>query len=181
VEEAAVPLDKEYKSHGGDLTTFLFDLNDLTNRENVQRLYSFLKETFNWGWLDKANFRIGYNGTPVISYKSNIILIRRSEDNSGKAVLTLNGKMKYEFYVFQDRFLHVTIDKYPRPYILLNFILCINSLVQQFIFSIISDYAPTFLHPAFQILREDKHFINALQKIKRDFDNRYNIIIKHKC
>jgi hypothetical protein len=178
VEEAAIPLDKEYNSHGGDLTTFLFDLNDLTNRENVQRLYSFLKETFNWGWVDKANLRIEYDGTLVISYRSNIVLIIRSEDNSSRAVLTFNGKKKYEFSIFNNRFIHVNIDKYPRQYILLNLSLIINSLVGQFIFSIISDYAPTILHPAFQTLGEDQHFINVLQKIKRDFDNRYNIIIK---
>jgi hypothetical protein len=119
----------------------------------------------------------------VISYSSNIILIKRNKEgnNDNKVILTFNGKKRYEFYIFHDRCVHVKIDKYPRLYILLTLILSINSLVRQFIFSIISDYAPTFLHPAFQTLGEDEHFINALQKIKRDFDNQYNIIIKHKC
>lgn len=181
IEEATIPLSKKYNSCGGDLTTFLFDLNEITNNENVQRLYSFLKDKFGWNWVDKADLRIGYNDALMISYRSNFALLERSKESNSRAILTFKGKKKYEFYVFQDRFVHVKIDKNPRPYILFSLILIINSLVQQFIFSIISDYAPTVLHPAFQTLGDDEHFINALQKIKRDFDNRYNIIVKHKC
>lgn len=175
-----MPLSKEYNSRGGDLTTFLFDLNEITNNENVQRLYSFLKDKFGWNWLDKADLRIGYNGTLVVSYRSNIALLERSKESNSRAILTFRGKKKYEFYVFQDRFVHVKIDKYPKQYVLLNLSLTINSLVEQFIFSIISDYAPKFLHPAFQTLGEDKHFINALQKIKRNFDDRYDTIIRQR-
>lgn len=146
-------------------------------------MYSFLKERFGWNWLDKAILRTQDKGTIVISYRSNIILINRNKEsnNDNKVILSFNGEKRYEFFIFHDQFVHIKIDKYPRPYILLNLILFTNSLVQQFIFSIISDYAPTFLHPAFQTLGEDQHFINALQKLKRDFDNRYNIIVKHKC
>ncbi|MGI0042800.1 MAG: hypothetical protein ACRD47_03735, partial [Nitrososphaeraceae archaeon] len=180
IEEAAIPLDKEYNSRGGDLTSFLFDWDEVTNNENVQRLHSFLKERFGWKWLDQANLRPRDESTLELYNKSNTILIERNKESNNKAILTFNGKKKYEFYIFNDRFLHVKIDKYPKQYVLLNLSLIINSLVGQFIFSIISDYAPTFLHPAFQTLGEDEHFINALQKIKRDFDNRYYIIIKQK-
>ena len=88
------------------------------------------------------------------------------------------GKKKHIFYVFQDRFLHIKINKYPITYILLNFIIFINSLVQQLIFSIISDYAPAVPHPAFKALGNDRHFSNALQKLKRDFDMRCNTILQ---
>jgi hypothetical protein len=105
IEEAAIPLDKEYNLRGGELTSFLFDWDEITNNENIQRLYSFLKEKFGWNWLDKANFKTEDKGTMVISYSSNIILIKRNKEgnNDNKVILTFNGKKRYEFYIFHDR------------------------------------------------------------------------------
>ncbi|MBV9667338.1 MAG: hypothetical protein JO327_04330 [Nitrososphaeraceae archaeon] len=48
---------------------------------------------------------------------------------------------------------------------------------QNLIFSLLSDYSPKHLSPTIEILEQDERFVQALRKVKNQFDRRYDLIL----
>jgi hypothetical protein len=93
-------INNTYSQKNGYLTDPLFIWENVP-REDYDResLRNFLKQKFNWNWLDNAEIKKTQYGDGIeASYELKRILISIDKKRS-KATLSFRGKKEYEFVV----------------------------------------------------------------------------------
>jgi hypothetical protein len=97
VEEMMYMISHTYNQQNGNLIQYLFSWDNIS--DDKDRLRFFLKEKFNWNWLDNAEVNKTEDGNSIkISHGSNSALITLNKDKTN-ADLRYRGEKRLEFDV----------------------------------------------------------------------------------
>jgi hypothetical protein len=181
IEDMIYTINHTYNQKNGYLTDQLFIWDNIPKGDSdTQQLRNFLKQKFNWNWLDNAAIKKTEDGNGItISYELKSLLISMDKKRR-KATLKFRGKKEYEFIVREatGQFI-VEVPTIPLELqYILNFLISNQIRIPEFVVSLISNYGPYSPTAAFEILGQDKRFTEALKKTKNLFDKRYNLLQK---
>lgn len=151
----------------------------------TSKLIEFMKKEFNLKWIDHATFeKIENDNVLRVAHKSNSIIIRLN-DTKSKASLTTKGKVKYEFMVkefgktyenskgyFGIEIPIMTVKEWAANFL----ITYVRSRVPSFMFNLMQSI--TVGSDDFRSLSKDERFLDILEKIKTDFNIRYERLTK---
>jgi hypothetical protein len=146
------------------------------------RLLNFLKRRFNLNWVDNAKIIKFADGKTIkIEYRNNSLLIVLNDEKTS-AELRINRKKVYEFVVnrLDDNWLPVCApgDTIKETYTKF-FEVIVNSLVPNLIFTLALEALPD-VGVGFEVLAQDNKFMKLLEKIKGQFDERYQLLTEGK-
>ena len=183
VEDMILSINHTSFVKDGYLTDQLFIWENIPREEyDRESLRSFLKQKFNWVWVEKAEIRKTENMEGItISSGSMTALISLDKDNR-KAVLSHRGSKKYEFVVREladDQFaVDAVLDEPLEDWHMKMFInYNIVAYMTKFIISLVPLYGIHIVSPTMSVLGKDKKFTKALKKIKYRFDRSFDLIV----
>lgn len=170
----------------GYLTDQLFIWENIPREEyDTESLRSFLKQKFNWVWVEKAEIRKTENMKGItISSGSMTALISIDKDNR-KAVLSHRGLRKYGFVVREladDQFaVDAVVDERLEDWYMKTFVIYhIAAYMTKFIISLVPFYGMDLVTPTLKILGQDKRFTSTLNRIKNQFDRSFDLIVNQR-
>ena len=183
LEDMFFKINHTYHQKNGYLIDPVFIWENVP-REDYDResLRNFLKQKFNWNWLDNAEIKKTPDGNSIeVSYELKRILISIDKKRR-RASLSFIGRKEYEFVVREltnDQFaVDAVLTELVEEWYLKMFLISHMASIPKFIVSLISDYNPKYLFPTLEVLGQDERFVQALRKTKDQFDRRYSHIVE---
>jgi hypothetical protein len=179
VHETIYMVSHTYNQQNGNVTRPLFSWDNIS-REEKEALRSFLKIRLKRNWVDNAEVNKTDDGNSIkVSSGLNSLLITLSEDKT-IATLSVRGK-KLEFDVKGSNVWASEVPPISLEEIHMRFFEgFLQMRVQQFIFSLLSNYGPErgSVSAAIRILSQDSKFMQALKEMKNQFEKRYTFFIE---
>jgi hypothetical protein len=181
-EDTLQMIKQTYNQEKGYLTSQLLIWQDIVDvNKHTESLLTFLNEKFGWKWVSNARITKTEEGNGMaISYGMNTALIS-IDKKSRRASLSFRGKKIYEFVIKElgtENFI-LEIPTQPLEEVYLRSFLISHVLrIPNFILSLIPLYGSADNVPPFlEILAQDKRFGQALGKVKRKFDETFELFL----
>jgi hypothetical protein len=178
-------IDHTYNQKDGFVTRHIFVWENVPREDlDKESLRNFLKSKFNLDWLDNARIeKTGDDNGIVLSYANEQMLIS-IDKRRNKAILKSRGRKEYalEFNVRELTDNQHSVEEITsttlQEFYLLPFLISYITNIPKFIVSLIADYNSSFLVPTMEILGQDRRFVEALSKIREQFDRTCDMIIE---